>query len=117
VQAILFVLNGPAYGTENSYNAFRIARTLLDVPDVQIRVFLIGDAVTCAKKEQKTPNGYYNLAKMILSMTQKGVAVGACGTCMDARGLTDSDLVEGAHRSSMKELAEWTLGSTKVVTF
>jgi uncharacterized protein involved in oxidation of intracellular sulfur len=36
---------------------------------------------------------------------------------MDARGLVDADLVAGAHRSSMTELAEWTLWAEKVLTF
>src|SRR5579863_380027 len=40
-----------------------------------------------------------------------------CGTCMDARGLGESDLMEGAHRGSMDELAETTLAADKVMVF
>lgn len=81
------------------------------------RVFLIGDAVGCAMAGQKVPDGYYHLDRMILSATRRGAQVGCCGTCMDARGINDEMLTEGALRSSMDELTEWTLWADKVVTF
>jgi uncharacterized protein involved in oxidation of intracellular sulfur len=77
----------------------------------------MADAVACAKPGQKTPDGYYNIERMLRGLATKAVPVGACGTCTDARGLTEADLVEGAHRSSMAELAEWTLWADKIVTF
>jgi uncharacterized protein involved in oxidation of intracellular sulfur len=36
---------------------------------------------------------------------------------MDARGISDADLVEGTHRSSMDELTRWTVEADKVITF
>ena len=114
---ILVVLNDPPYGTERSYNGLRLARTLSLKEDTDLRVFLIGDAVGCALKGQQTPNGYYNLDTMVRSLTRKGVAVGCCGTCMDARGITDEMLSDGSHHSSMDELTEWTMWADKVVTF
>lgn len=53
---------------------------------------------------------------MIRRIAKKG-KVGACGTCMDARGLSDLLLLEGVHRSSMEELPDWILTSEKVLTF
>ena len=44
-------------------------------------------------------------------------AVGVCGTCMAARGIAEADLVEGTHKSSMAELAEWTEWADKVLVF
>ena len=61
------------------------------------------------------PDGYYTLAKMIGSLVAKGAVVGNCGTCMDARGLTEDRLIDGAHRSSMAELAEWTAWADQVI--
>jgi uncharacterized protein involved in oxidation of intracellular sulfur len=110
-------VNGPAYGTENAYNAMRLARAIIEKPDVRIRIFLIGDSVSCARKEQKPPSGYYNLGKMLSSVIEKGAEIRACGVCMDARGIQDGDLVPGVHRSTMSELAEWTVGASKVVSF
>jgi uncharacterized protein involved in oxidation of intracellular sulfur len=113
----LLILNDPAYGTERSYNGLRLAMSLSKRDDVDVRVFLLGDAVSCAIAGQKTPNGYYNLDTMVRSLTRKGVAVGCCGTCMNARGITDEMLSDGAHHSSMDELTDWTVWADKVVTF
>ena len=115
--SLLLILNDPPYGTERSYNALRLAGSLAKQEGTQIRVFLIGDAVGCAVVGQKTPDGYYNLETMIRSLARKGVSIGCCGTCLDARGMTEEMLTEGARRSSMNELAEWTLEAEKVLTF
>ncbi|HEY5487300.1 MAG TPA: DsrE family protein [Candidatus Limnocylindrales bacterium] len=79
-----------------------------------VGVFLMGDAIGCAKREQKTPDGYHNLERMLKGLASKAVPIGACGTCMDARGFVESELAEGVHRSSMAELASWTLESERV---
>ena len=114
---ILIILNEPAYGNERSYNGLRLALSLAKSEDVELRVFLMGDSVTAAKSGQKTPEGYYNLERMLRGLSAKQVAMGACGTCLDARGMADEDLVEGAHHSSMAEVTSWTLWADKVVTF
>jgi uncharacterized protein involved in oxidation of intracellular sulfur len=114
---VLLILNEPAYGNERSYNGLRLALSLAKSEDVDLRVFLMGDAVTAAKPGQKTPEGYYNLERMLRGLCVKHVPVGTCGTCLDARGMADEALVEGAHRSSMAELTAWTQWADKVITF
>lgn len=114
---VLLILNDPPYGTERSYNALRLARTLALKEGTELRVFLIGDAVGCAVAGQKTPDGYYNLDTMIRSLARKRASIGCCGTCMDARGMGEAMLSEGARRSSMDELAEWTAWAEKVMAF
>ena len=114
---LLLILNDPAYGTERSYNGLRLASSLVSKEGTELRVFLIGDAVGCAVAGQKTPDGYYNLDRMVRSLTRKGTPVGCCGTCVDARGITDEMLSDGVHHSSMDELGEWTVWADKVLTF
>ncbi|OFW73222.1 MAG: hypothetical protein A2Y55_02385 [Actinobacteria bacterium RBG_16_68_12] len=114
---VLLILNDPAYGTERSWNGLRLAGSLANREDVDVRVFFIGDAVGCAMAEQKVPDGYYHLDRMILSVARHGAEVGCCGTCMDARGITEEMVTKGARRSSMDELTDWTLWADKVVTF
>ena len=114
---ILIILNEPAYGNERSYNGLRLALSLAKAEEVELRVFLMGDAVTAAKPRQKTADSYYNLERMLKGLSPKGIAVGACGTCIDARGMTDEPLVEGVHRSTMAELTTWTIWADKVITF
>ena len=113
----VFILNDPPYGTERSYNALRLARSLLKTGNVEVKVFLIGDAAACAKAGQKVPQGYYNLGDMLGMIVRAGGQTGVCGTCIDARGISDSDLVNGAARSSMDELTAWTQWSDKVIVF
>lgn len=113
----LFILNDPPYGTERCYNALRLAHTLLKKePKAEITVFLMADAVIAARKGQKTPEGYYNMERMLKRVLAKG-AVLLCGTCMDARGMTDEDVMDGARRSTMDEFGEATLGADKVLVF
>jgi uncharacterized protein involved in oxidation of intracellular sulfur len=114
---LLIILNEPAYGNERTYNGLRLALSLARAEDVELRVFLMGDAVTAAKPAQRTPDGYYNLERMLKGLSSKAIAVGACGSCLDARGMTNEPLVEGVDRSSMAELTTWTIWADKVVTF
>lgn len=110
----LFILNDAAYGSERSYNALRLARALAKKDGQVVRVFLMGDAVSCARAGQKVPAGYYNAGDMVRMV---GGEVGLCSTCMDARGLAEPDMVEGARRSNLQTLAEWTAQADKVLVF
>ncbi len=114
--ASLFVLNDPPYGTERSYNGLRLAGSL-GRKGTEVFVFLIGDAAACAKRGQKVPSGYYSVEVMLRNVVRNNGTIGVCGSCMDARGITDAELVEGARRSSMDELTEWTMNADKVVVF
>jgi len=113
----LFILNDPPYGTERSYNGLRMAGSLVKREGEAVRVFLMGDAASCAKAGQKTPNGYYNLQRMLRAVTNGKGEIGVCGGCMDARGLTPDELTEGARRSSLEELTTWTLWADRVLVF
>ncbi len=114
---VLVIVNDPPYGTERCYNALRLAGSLAKHEDTTVRVFLMADAVGCAVAGQQTPDGYYNLERMLKPVLRRAGEVACCGSCMDARGLTDEQLVDGARRSSLEELADWTYGADKVVTF
>lgn len=113
----LFILNDPPYGTERCYNALRLAHTLLRKDaEAQITVFLMADAVIAARRGQKTPDGYYNMERMLRRVAAKG-SVLLCGTCMDARGMTDDDMMDDAVRSTMDALAEATMAADRVLVF
>lgn len=114
---IVLIMNDPPYGTERSYNGFRLAGSLAKRDDAEVRVFLMGDAVGCAAANQKVPDGYYHLDRMLDSAARHGAEVGCCGTCLDARGIDEDHLTKGAHRSTLDELTDWTLWADKVITF
>jgi uncharacterized protein involved in oxidation of intracellular sulfur len=114
---ILVILNDAPYGNERPFNALRLATALAKRDEVQVRAFLMGDAVGCALADQQTPEGYYNLARMLKGLIARRAEVRLCGTCLDTRGLTSATFLEGAERSSMDELAEWTVWADRVITF
>lgn len=116
--SILILVNDAPYGTERAYNALRLAMALQkDHPNVQVNVFLMADAVGCAVPNQNTPQGYYNIERMLKSVLSKGGKVKACGTCADARGIRGIQLIEGTEISNMAELAQWSVDADKVFTF
>jgi uncharacterized protein involved in oxidation of intracellular sulfur len=113
----LFILNDAPYGSERTYNGLRLAGAVAKQADSAVRVFLIGDGASASHRNQKVPPGFYNVEVMIGNVIRSGGEVGVCGTCMDARGLSDSDLAERTHRSTLAELAEWTAWADKVLVF
>jgi uncharacterized protein involved in oxidation of intracellular sulfur len=116
VVSTLFILNDAPYGNERAYNALRLASALAAREDQLVRLFLMADAVVCAKTGQRVPEGYYNVQLMLGKVLRKG-EVGLCGTCMDARGLRDDELIEGARRGTLAQLADWTAEADKVLVF
>ena len=75
----LIICNDRPYGAERSWNGLRLAGALARRPDVDARVFLLGDAVGCAVAGQKVPDGYYHLDRMIESAARHGAEVGCWG--------------------------------------
>ncbi len=114
---VLLTLNEGPYGSERTYNGLRLAAALARKAGVEVKVFLVGDGASSAKKGQKVPQGFYNVETMIGSVVRHGGTVGVCGTCMDARGLTDAELVEGTRRSSLDEWASWTAEADRNLVF
>lgn len=115
---ILILINEPPYGNEKAYNALRLANQLgKDHPTVEVRIFLMADAANCALANQTTPNGYYNIERMLKLSLSKGAKVKICGSCAEARGLKNAPLIEGTEISTMAELTNWTVDSDKVLVF
>ena len=118
MQKILIVINDAPYGTEKAYNAFRLANQIVkDHEQLTVRIFLMADAASCAVANQTTPNGYYNIERMMKIALSKGAEVKICGSCADARGLKQVELVKGSEISTMAELTNWVVDSDKVITF
>ena len=114
----LIVINDAPYGTEKAYNALRLAMTLQkEHSGVQVLIFLLADSVGCAIPNQKTPQGYYNIERMLTSVIKKGAKVKACGGCSEARGISELNIIEGVVISTMKEFSNWVAEADKVLTF
>ena len=119
MQNILIIINDAPYGTEKAYNALRMAITLQkENPDgISIKIFLLADAVTCGLPNQKTPNGFYNIERMLKVVIRNGGEVKSCGGCSEARGIDKLAFIDGVKLSNMKEFAKWTIECDKVLSF
>lgn len=114
----LFILNAPAYGSEQTYNALRLAAALAKREHNDVRVYLMGDAVVAAKRGQKVAEGFYNLELMLDKVSHGDASrIGVCGGCMDARALETDELVTGSHRGTLEALADWSEWADKVFVF
>lgn len=119
MEKILFVVNDAPYGTEKAYNAFRLAMNIIKYhgEKVEIKIFLLADAVYCALPNQVTPQGYYNIERMIKYIVKRGGEIKACGVCSESRGIDKLQFQEGIKLSNMEEFAGWTVECDKVLTF
>lgn len=114
----LFILNAAPYGDERTYNALRLAGALAKRTEHSVRIFLMGDAAMAAKRGQKVPEGFYNVQLMLERVARTAPdSVAVCGTCMDARGIQENELVACAQRGTLELLADWTVWADKALVF
>lgn len=116
---VLIILNQAPYdNTDVNYNALRLANTLLEMKH-EVRLFLMNDAVDMARDECKAPEGYdQDLSQMLKELIAKDAKVQVCGSCMARCGIhRNRPYFEGAHKSTMKYLADWVVDSDRVITF
>jgi uncharacterized protein involved in oxidation of intracellular sulfur len=74
MERVVLVIQDAPYGTEKAYNALRFASALV-ANQVAVNLFLLADGVGVAKRNQRTPTGYYNTANMLSELIAKGVKV------------------------------------------
>jgi uncharacterized protein involved in oxidation of intracellular sulfur len=114
---MLMILHDPPYGSERPYQALRLANALLQVEDeLDLTVYLTADAVLAAKAGQETPDGYYNIGRMLMPILRRG-SVMACRMCLAARGLTADDLMDGVIEATLGEQAQLALEADKTLVY
>ena len=114
---VLIVINDAPYSTERPFNALRLAAALAEDPDTAVNLFLIGDGAWCAVPRPKPEEAAYDMEWMLRRYLAGGRRAAVCRTCMEARGIADGQLIEGACRSTLAELAQFTRAADKVFTF
>ena len=118
VQKFLFIINSAPYGNETFFSGLRLALQLQDQhkAKVEIKLFLMSDAVTAGLAKQNPAEGYH-LQQMLEILTAQGATVKLCKTCTNARGVTELPLAEGVEIGTLSELADWTIDADKVLNF
>jgi uncharacterized protein involved in oxidation of intracellular sulfur len=118
LEILTLIINGAPYGDEKVWNALRLATASVSAAiGMKVNIFLLGDAVSAAKKGQNPPEGYYNLEKMIHDLINSGAKVAACGTCLNARAIAKDALVDGVEVGTLLKLAGWIKESGSALSF
>lgn len=119
MQTVLFVVNAAAYGNERMLSALRLATAIAqqEQETVDLRLFMMSDAVTVGLPNQAGPEAGGGLGQMLENLAQQGAQIRLCRTCALARGIADVPLIPGVSIGTLPELAEWTLAADKVLTF
>ncbi len=117
MKTLLIFNRAPYDDTDVTWNGLRLAKTLRK-NDVEVRIFLMNDAVDMARDACKPPEGFEDLSQMLKDLIADGVSVKVCGTCMSRCGIhKNHPYFEEAEKSIMQALAEWVIDSDKVLTF
>lgn len=119
MQTILIIISAPAYGSERMLSALRLATTIAaqEVETVDLRLFMMSDAVTVGLAGQAEAQAGGGLQQMLEGLLGYGAKVRLCRTCAQARGVVEQKLIPGIVIGTLPELAEWTLAADKVVSF
>ncbi len=109
----VIITNSP-YNSQNPYNALRFALGAI-AEEHNVRIFLIGDGVYVAQKNQKSQ--FYQIEKMVRECMEFGCEIKACGVCCDERGVTQDIIIDGIEIASITDLVVWVDESDNVLNF
>ena len=115
---VLLILNEQPYdGTDFTWNALRLAQKLHG-DGVEVRLFLMSDAVDLARDSVKPPEGIEDMGGMVKELHAKGASIRVCGTCQARCGIKKGEpYFDEGLTSSMAQLSEWVQDSDRVLTF
>ncbi len=114
--SMVLIIDAPPYGDERPYNGLRLAQALLEAGE-WVELFFLGDGVHAAHAGQDPRGAHASLELMLAELIARGAVVTLCGTCCQARGLGEDELVEGARIGTIHDLADVVRRSDRVLTF
>ena len=119
MQSVLIIVNAPAYGSERMLSALRLATAIAgqEVETVDLRLFMMSDAVTVGLAGQVDAQSGGGLQQMVEELLVRGAQIRLCRTCTLARGIAQPAVIPGVAIGTLAELAEWTLAADKVISF
>jgi uncharacterized protein involved in oxidation of intracellular sulfur len=119
LQSILIIVHAPPYGNERMLSALRLAISIAmqEIETVDLRLFMMSDAVTVGLPNQPGAESGGGLQQMLQELIVHGAQIRLCRTCALARGISELPLISGVSIGTLPELAEWTLAADKVITF
>jgi tRNA 2-thiouridine synthesizing protein D len=116
MMSVALLVNTSPYGTEGPFNALRFTQAL-ELAGERVELLFMGDAVNTARRGQDPRSAHASLEALLTELVEKGVNVTLCGTCCQARGLQEDDLVGGAVVGTIHDFARIVKESDKTVSF
>lgn len=113
METITITMSFPPYGGDETFSALMLASNL--IMDTKVNIFLMGEAVYTAKKNQKTPENYPNMGKLLQEIIKNGGKILGCLPCLKTRGMTEEDLIEGVKPGTITDLTNWIKESKMVL--
>lgn len=113
----LFIFNDSPHGSQRAYNGLRLAASLSRTAGSEMRVFLLGDGVICGVNGLAPAHADYNPQELLCQIASNGAEIGACGTCLEARGISRDLALPEVKRSTLDVLTQWTEEAEKVISF
>lgn len=113
---VVIILNDSPYGDKRCANGLQLALALREgSSDNEVALFLMGDAVHCAKADRLTTNDGINFEQLMRKFLSIGGDILACTSCMDTRGSTGDELIYGTWQGNIEEMAALTSSSDKIL--
>ncbi|MHA1718853.1 MAG: DsrE/DsrF/TusD sulfur relay family protein [Promethearchaeota archaeon] len=108
-KSFYIIISEDAYTSEKSFAGLRFALTAI-VQGYNVKVFLLGSAVTLAIKGQNPQEGP-NMQTWLQNIDEEGGEIVACGICCKSRGITKEILLDFVKIGSMGDLVEFAAQS------
>jgi len=117
--SVLMILNKTPYDkTDTTWNIIRLAQNLLE-KKVELRIFLMNDAVDLAKDACRKDEHYeHDLVIELKKLRNHGLILKACGNCKTKCGnFKDEPYYDKSIKGTMYDLSDFIISSDKVLNF
>ncbi len=105
----------PPYTNQDLDTAMNIAEECLNRGH-EVALFLFSDSILASNAKVKPVRSDRNIpARMRSLIEEKDLRVDICGICMEYRGVSPEDAVEGAKPSGLPELASLVMSSDRFI--
>jgi Uncharacterized conserved protein involved in intracellular sulfur reduction len=113
----LIILDAGPVTTERTENALQFALAMTRRDDVNVRVFVMGDAVVVARADPGAVDRADGAARTLRSLVMSGAELAVCDASLASRQIANDELIVGATASPMSLLADWALAADRVLAF
>jgi uncharacterized protein involved in oxidation of intracellular sulfur len=114
--SVLLVLSHAPFDGDVTWNALRLARTLVD-RKIPVRIFVMNDAIDLVREGAIPDGSEFDLQAMLRDLLPRGGRLKICTTCVNRCGIGQGEVIPEATMSTMTDLAEWVVDSDRVLVF